>query len=79
MAIRLLDTLLLAAVTTKPAVRGMAGFVAGLDVEDGPQSDGPSVPRARLLVNVHAGQHLVRCRPVDLGGLLANAAPGPGA
>jgi hypothetical protein len=55
----LLDTLLLAAVTTKPAV-GVAGFGPDWDRGGlGPQSDGLSVPRARLLVNVRAAQQLV--------------------
>jgi hypothetical protein len=50
-AIRLLNTLRLAAVTTKPAV-ALAGFGAGLGGRgSGPQSDGASVPRAGLLVN----------------------------
>jgi hypothetical protein len=49
--LRLLNTLLLAPVTTKPAM-GVAGFGAGLGQGVlGPQSDGLSVPRAGLLVN----------------------------
>jgi hypothetical protein len=34
--------------TTKPA-EGVAGFVAGLDGEDSPQSDGLSLPAARAV------------------------------
>jgi hypothetical protein len=46
--LRLLDTLLLAAVTTKPAM-GVAGFGAGLGQGVlGPQSDGLSVPERAL-------------------------------
>jgi hypothetical protein len=45
-------------VTTKPA-EGVAGFVARLNGEDGPQSDRLSVPRARASVNGRAGQHVV--------------------
>jgi hypothetical protein len=44
------------------ARRGRAGFVAGLDGEDGPQSDGPSVPARGLSVNGRAGQHMVMQR-----------------
>jgi hypothetical protein len=70
-AIRLLNTLLLAEVTTKPAVMGTAGFGAGLDRGVlGPQSDALSVPRARLLVNVRAGQQLVmRPRAIRVRGV----------
>jgi hypothetical protein len=47
----------MAPVTTKPAV-ALAGFGVGLGQGVlGPQSDGLSVPRARPLVNVRAGQH----------------------
>jgi hypothetical protein len=48
-------------VTTK-AAEGMAGFVAGLNGEDGPQSDGLSVPAHGLSVNGRAGQHVVMQR-----------------
>ena len=71
-AIRLLNTLLLASVTTKPAV-ALAGFGAGLGWRgSGPQSDGLSVPLARLLVNGRSGQQLVmRRRTIRLSGLAA--------
>jgi hypothetical protein len=46
---------------TKPA-EGVAGFLAGLNGEDGPQSDGLSVPARGLSVNGRAGQHMVMQR-----------------
>jgi hypothetical protein len=58
-AIRLLNTLLLAEVTTKPAVMGTAGFVPDWTRRVVRSLTGLSVLRARLLVNVRADQQLV--------------------
>jgi hypothetical protein len=59
----LFDTLLLASVTTKPAVMGMAGFVPDWIGCSSASLTALSVPRAGLLINGRSFQQLVMQPP----------------